>query len=40
MHHNQLSKLSVEFIAQQREFHALPRPAITTPLPPPSNAKA
>ncbi|KRY98064.1 hypothetical protein T11_11004 [Trichinella zimbabwensis] len=36
MHHNQLSKLSVQFKAQQKDLHALPRP----PLPPLRNAKA
>ncbi|KRY63235.1 hypothetical protein T11_5397, partial [Trichinella zimbabwensis] len=30
MHHNQQPKLSVQFIAQQRNFHALPRPLLAT----------
>ncbi|KRY94139.1 hypothetical protein T11_11479 [Trichinella zimbabwensis] len=40
MHNNQLSKLSVQFIAQQRDLNALPGPELATPLPPPRNAKA
>ncbi|KRY94340.1 hypothetical protein T11_5325 [Trichinella zimbabwensis] len=30
MHNNQLSKLSVQFIAQQIDLHALPRPVLAT----------
>ncbi|KRY62050.1 hypothetical protein T11_11823, partial [Trichinella zimbabwensis] len=30
MHDNQLSKLSVQFIAQQRDFHALAGPGLAT----------
>ncbi|KRY94125.1 hypothetical protein T11_11599 [Trichinella zimbabwensis] len=30
MHHNQLSILSVQFIAHQRDLHALPRPVVAT----------
>ncbi|KRY94402.1 hypothetical protein T11_17830, partial [Trichinella zimbabwensis] len=30
MHGNQLSKLSVQFIAQQRDLNALPGPVIAT----------
>ncbi|KRZ78927.1 hypothetical protein T10_4108 [Trichinella papuae] len=30
MHNNQLSKLSVQFIAHQRDLHALPEPVLAT----------
>ncbi|KRY63126.1 hypothetical protein T11_1433 [Trichinella zimbabwensis] len=33
MHDNQLSKLSVQFIAQQRDLHALAGPVLATPTP-------